>query len=135
MTKKSAKSARITVNGYDLSTAAVSYEVVEGSNAEDATGFQQGVQNFAPGQAHQEVTVDFLYDDYGASGSFSILKALVGSTSPFPVTVRPVPDGQTFTLQAIMDGGITVAGESKGGLTKLGSVKFVPGSGTLGTWA
>ena len=135
MTKKTAKNAHITVNGVDLSTACVTFEIMDATKAEDAVGFQDGVENYAAGQNQQSVVLEFLYDDYGASGSLVNIQALVGVTSAFPVVVQPVPSGKTFTLQSIIDGGITVTGESKGTLVKLGKVKFVPGTPTRGTWA
>ena len=135
MTKKSSKNATILVNGVNVSTAAVTYDISDGNSLVEGTGFDDSITNYTPGQNAQSVTVDLWFDDsISSAGSMSFFRALASQKTPFPIVIQPVVNGETFTMNSLIDGGLVIHGEAQGKPLSLGTVKFVPAANAPGTW-
>jgi hypothetical protein len=62
MSKITAKNATVLINGYHLSTYAMSYEAESSVDPVDATGFRDGSKNFVPGLSTAKISADMMWD-------------------------------------------------------------------------
>ena len=130
MAKMSAKNCAITINSQTMADA-ISYNINYAVDPIDVTAFTDGAHNFVAGMAVREMTIDFIWNTVATTGSFTVLQALVGSTTA--VSIAPEGSGKTFSgtfLVVNINPQATPTSD-----IKLGTVKFVPGSVTAPAWA
>jgi hypothetical protein len=120
MAKISAKDTIVLINGYKLSTFTTAYQATSEVDALDATGFEDGVHNFQPGQKKSELSTDMLWSQTAGE-----VHTALGTPATGQVTL--IPEGYTLGtvslsmpyMQAIYSPGGTPAT-----LVKVGSIKY-----------
>lgn len=131
MAKVAAKGCVITVNSQNISADVTSYNINYAVDTPDVTGFGEGAHNFIGTMPVRDMTFDILWNKAATTGAYTVLKALVGLTTT--VSIVPESGGETFSGTFLVVG-IAPQGTPSSEI-KLGSVKFVPGSGTAPAWA
>ena len=91
MAKKSAKDAIILIKGYNFSTYATAFEVEQGVNPIDVTGFGDGCKNFIRGPLTATIRADMLWDSTAAK-----VHAALYNPAAVNGHVTIIPEGYTL---------------------------------------
>jgi hypothetical protein len=123
MAKTSGRNASILVNGYDLTIYGRKYDISDGVNPVDVTGFTQPL-NYVPGSRTSKMSIEMMWDS-AAGKSVPVLK--VPGTGY--ITIAPeglgttTPGNESISLEYMQSNFSPAAGVADEVLT-LGSIEF-----------
>ena len=118
----------------NISPDVQSYTIDYTVNAEDATGFTEGSQNYTPGLQVNKLTLNCLWNTAATTGAYTVLRGIIGQATSVTVTVTPESGGPAFSGE-FMCAGIHVGGEAAGSPISLGTVEFFPMGAVAATFA
>lgn len=128
MTKMSAKGATILVDNaagsaQDISGDVVSYDIDDGLEAVDVTGFTNLVHQYVGGLTSGKITLNTLWNTDTTTGSTVVITGIKGSTASKTVTISPEGSGWNYSGEFLCLGS-KVSGTPDGAI-QLGAVEFV----------
>ncbi len=139
MAKISGKAAIVNVDDSagtvrNISTYVTAFEIQDGLDVPEVTGFTDTVSNFIPGQKNQSIKLTVLWATDATTGAMTVLRGILGSATSKTVSVQPEGTGLTFSGEFMLQG-INPAARASSGAIQLGQVEFVPMGTTAAAWA
>ena len=117
----------------NISTDVESVEIEYSAPGGDVTGLTETVINYIPGQTVVSVTLNLFYNSAATTGSWTVVRGIIGSSTSKTVSVQPEGTGLTLSGEYMCEGVSIGATPKSAG--KLGSVKFLPMGSTAPAWA
>ena len=139
MAKMSGKGGVISVDDSagtprDISKDVPSWEITYEVETPDVTGLTEQSRNFVPGILVTSVTLnDVLWNTAATTGSYTVIKGIIGSTTSKTVSITPEGTGAVYSGE-FMCKGFTPSG-GVGDAIKLGSVEFLVMGAVAPSWA
>jgi hypothetical protein len=139
MAKIVGKAAIVTVDDSGgvariISTDVTAFEINDGLDVPEVTGFSETVTNYIPGQKQQSIRLTCLWNTAATTGSTTVLRGILGSATSKTVAVQPEGTGLTFSGEFMLKS-FTPAGQAASGAIQLGVCEFVPMGSTAAAWA
>ena len=128
MTKMSAKSATILVDDSggtprDISGDVTSFEIDDGLEAVDVTGFTNLVHQYVGGLTSGKITLNTLWNTAATTGSTTVITGIKGSATSKTVLISPEGSGWNYSGEFLCLG--SKASGVPAGAIELGSIEFV----------
>ena len=128
MTKMSAKAAVILVDNaagtpQDISGDVVSFEIDDGLEAVDVTGFTNLVHQYVGGLTSGRITLNCLWNTDSTTGATVVITGIKGSTASKTVIIQPEGSGYNYNGEFLCLGSRVSA--SPDGAIQLGAIEFV----------
>jgi hypothetical protein len=139
MTKMSAKAATIMVDDsagtpQDVSGDVISFEIDDGLEAVDVTGFKNLTHQYVGGLTGGKITLNSLWNTDATTGFTTVITGIKGSATSKTVTIYPEGSGVNYTGEFLCLG--LKPGGTPGGAITVGSVEFVVFAGqSAPSWA
>ena len=116
-----------------ISSDVTSFELEQDAGKLDVTGFGDASKNFIPGLPVYGVTLNVLWDSTATTGSWTVLKSILNSSTSKTVAITPEVGGQTLSGEFMLDA-LPVKG-TPDGVLEIGSVHFSVMGSTAPAWA
>jgi hypothetical protein len=138
MAKMSGKGGKIEVDDSggtlrDISADVEGWECIYESETPEVTGMGEGSRNYVNGIPLRGVTLKGVkWNTAATTGSFTVLKGIVGSTTSKTVKVTPEGTGNYYSGEFLLKG-MPSSGDI-GGALMIGDVEFMPMGAVAADW-